>query len=75
MVSGAEGRDTGLPRALAKCHALVNNTNLVVLLFLVGIKTMELIGPQTSIREGSAAYIECIAYGSKPAAEIIWRNG
>lgn len=67
-----------------KCHALVNNTNLIdpspcqrVPSFspTVGIKTMELIGPQTSIREGSAAYIECIAYGSKPAAEIVWRNG
>ena len=42
---------------------------------LVGIKTMEIIGPSTSVREGDIAVIECVAYGSKPAAEIVWRNG
>ncbi|KPM08054.1 hypothetical protein QR98_0065670 [Sarcoptes scabiei] len=41
----------------------------------VGIKTMEIIGPSTSVREGDIAVIECVAYGSKPAAEIVWRNG
>ncbi|KAI2799613.1 hypothetical protein BLOT_011519, partial [Blomia tropicalis] len=41
----------------------------------VGIKTMEIIGPSTSVREGDVAVIECVAYGSKPAAEIVWRNG
>lgn len=44
-------------------------------LFTVGIKTMEIIGPSTSVREGDVAVIECVAYGSKPAAEIVWRNG
>lgn len=41
----------------------------------VGIKTTEIIGPSTSVREGDIAVIECVAYGSKPAADIIWRNG
>ncbi|OTF79477.1 hypothetical protein BLA29_013156, partial [Euroglyphus maynei] len=36
---------------------------------------MEIIGPSTSVREGDIAVIECVAYGSKPAAEIVWRNG
>lgn len=36
---------------------------------------MEIIGPSTSVREGDVAVIECVAYGSKPAAEIVWRNG
>lgn len=41
----------------------------------VGIRTMEIIGPSTSVREGDVAVIECVAYSSLPAAEVVWRNG
>ena len=36
---------------------------------------MKIIGPSTSVREGDSALVECVAYGSKPAAAIVWRNG
>nr|XP_046910344.1 hemicentin-1-like isoform X1 [Dermatophagoides farinae] len=59
-------------------HETIGNGTMdkhVVLDVSVGIKTMEIIGPSTSVREGDIAVIECVAYGSKPAAEIVWRNG
>nr|XP_027199908.1 hemicentin-1-like isoform X1 [Dermatophagoides pteronyssinus] len=59
-------------------HETIDNNTMdkhVVLDVNVGIKTMEIIGPSTSVREGDIAVIECVAYGSKPAAEIVWRNG
>ena len=52
-----------------------SSLSLPLALTAVGIKTMEIIGPSTSVREGDVAVIECVAYGSKPAAEIVWRNG
>lgn len=36
---------------------------------------MEIVGPENDILEEDIVVMQCITYGSKPEAQIIWKNG
>ncbi|CAG2160554.1 unnamed protein product [Oppiella nova] len=64
-----------------ECHvqheAIKNNSmdSHVMIDVTVGAKSIEIVGPRDHIKEGDVALIQCIAYGSKPETQIVWKNG
>ncbi|CAG2100240.1 unnamed protein product [Medioppia subpectinata] len=64
-----------------ECHvrheAIKNNSmdSHVMIDLSVGAKSIEIVGPSDHIKEGDVALIQCIAYGSKPETQIVWKNG